>query len=502
MIALTLNEADFEYDMRSLLQAFFPGVTLRVGKNLAVEDFEEVPEILFRVIYGDCTITITLSEKGPDFTDIRAEKSISVPYIGKNYSAERKETKDRLKRGFYQMLSDYTGKTLLWGTLSGIRPAKLPRKMIEEGMEEADIVRSLQQTYLLSDEKTQRLMQVAAAEHRILSSIREEKGYSLYLGIPFCPSRCLYCSFTAYPIAQWKDHVDEYLQAVAKELVFCREAFSDRILQSIYIGGGTPSVLTPAQTDWILTKIKETLDTSQVLEWTIEGGRPDSLSPELFSVWKAHGISRISINPQTMNQETLDLIGRKHTVEETVQRFHEAREAGLDNINMDLILGLPGETTDMVEHTLEEIAALAPDSLTVHSLALKRAARLNENFSAYKALGMENSEALMTLCDAYATRMGLAPYYLYRQKNMAGNLENIGYAKAGKECVYNILIMEEVEDIVAIGAGAASKRILREKTQTGERTSVARCENVKDVQQYMARIEEMIARKRELYLDA
>jgi oxygen-independent coproporphyrinogen-3 oxidase len=230
----------------------------------------------------------------------------------------------------------------------------------------------------------------------------------------------------------------------------------------------------------------------------VEAGRPDSITEEKLAVLRQHGISRISINPQTMKQSTLDLIGRHHTVEQTIESFHLARKLGFDNINMDLILGLPEESLSDVQHTMEIMRELRPDNITVHSLAIKRAARLTIFKDRYQDMQMENTQEHMDLCAEYCSQIGLFPYYLYRQKGMAGNMENVGYAAEGKAGVYNILIMEEKQTIVACGAGATTKRVFADLNPDGTHR-IERCENVKDVAQYMSRIDEMIERKRELF---
>ena len=284
--------------------------------------------------------------------------------------------------------------------------------------------------------------------------------------------------------------MDDYLDALFREIDFVAETMAHRRLHTIYIGGGTPTSLNAWQLDRLFTKLEQSLPVEQVLEFTVEAGRPDSITREKLQVIHNHGIKRISINPQTMNQKTLDLIGRHHTVEQIRESFAMAREVGIETINMDLIVGLPGETLSDVKYTLEEVKKLNPDNLTVHSLALKRSARLNIQWDKYQGYQMENSEAHMELAKEVAESMGMHPYYLYRQKNMAGNLENIGFAKEGKEGLYNILIMEEKQTIIALGAGAACKYV------SDHGATVTRSENVKDVGLYMERINEMIERKR------
>ena len=263
-------------------------------------------------------------------------------------------------------------------------------------------------------------------------------------------------------------------------------------LDTVYFGGGTPTSLSPEDLDTLITKLKNTFDFSTVQEFTVEAGRPDSITMEKLEVLKKHGVTRISINPQTMKQETLKIIGRRHTVEDVKDRFHMARELGFDNINMDLIIGLPEEDLDDVRSTMEQVKELGPDSLTVHSLAIKRAARLNTMKEVYKDLKITNTQEMIDLTAEYARGMGLEPYYLYRQKNMAGNFENVGYAKPGKACLYNILIMEEKGDILACGAGTTTKITYPDENR------LERVENVKDVEQYISRINEMIERKEKL----
>lgn len=477
MILVKLNRPEFEYDIHSLIKAFYPKEDVCVS---AEEKAFDVPVILWMDIsYYEDRICIVWQEN---------RSVISVDF------ANRIETKNKLKQQLYRMLSEYTGKTLPWGSLTGIRPTKIPMKLLEEGKSRADIYRYMEDTYFTSEEKIKLSIDIAERELALLKNIDYENGYSLYIGIPFCPTTCLYCSFTSYPIAAWAKRIDSYLDALEKEIDFVSEKFSGRHIDTVYIGGGTPTTLEPYQLDRLMRKIKCSFDLFGCLEFTVEAGRPDSITEEKLRVLREHGISRISINPQTMKQETLQLIGRHHTVEQTVESFHMARELGFDNINMDLIMGLPAETLSDVRNTMERLAELKPDNITVHSLALKRAARLNICKEEYKDYKMVNTQEHMDLTASYAKEMGLFPYYLYRQKGMAGNLENVGYAKQGKAGIYNVLIMEEVQNIVALGAGSISKRVYRDG-------KIERCENVKDVAQYIERIEEMIERKRVLFED-
>ena len=406
--------------------------------------------------------------------------------------SNRPDTKNRLKLAVYNYLQKRTGTDLPWGTLTGIRPTKISLKMIMDGATDQEIRDYMKSTYLTSDEKTELCLQVSHHEHEILKKIDYDNGYSLYIGIPFCPSTCLYCSFTSYPYAAYRKWVDDYLKCLEKEMEYTSKAFSKKTLDTLYIGGGTPTSLDEEHLAVLLDTIDRYFDTKNLKEYTIEAGRPDSITREKLGIIKSHPITRISVNPQTMNDKTLKLIGRHHTVDDIVKVMAWAREYDFQNINMDLILGLPGETIEDVQYTLQEVSKLKPDSLTIHSLALKHSSKLNIDKEAYDDYLIENSQAHMDAAEKAAKNLGLEAYYLYRQKNIAANLENIGYSALGKEGIYNILIMEEIQDIVALGAGTSCKKILPDK-------STARCENVKDVQLYIERIDEMIDRKRQLF---
>ncbi len=542
MIQVHLKTTEFEYDIHSLVKAFFPGKDVflfsdedeenrkkRVAQTLAEE--ASVPELTIEIAVGEKEVAFRMegSNAPRENSDTLAENltspvSETYPLSNQKLDADQKtdavrntdtgkksdagkdiaapqnpgDRKNALKRALYTFLAKATGRTLPWGTLTGIRPTKIPLSLLDAGKTEEEIRNHMQETYLCSAEKTDLSISIAKREQALLSQLDCTAGYSLYIGIPFCPSTCLYCSFTSYPIASHKTRVDAYLDALEKELDDTAVRFAKKKLQTIYIGGGTPTTLTPLQLDRLIRKIKCSFDLSYLKEFTVEAGRPDSITREKLEVLKFHGVKRISINPQTMKQETLDLIGRRHTVEQTIEGFTLARELGFDNINMDLILGLPNETVSDVRHTMEVLKDLKPDNVTVDSLALKRAARLQMFKEDYKDLSIVNTAEQIDLTAQYCKEMGLFPYYLYRQKNMAGNFENVGYASEGKAGLYNILMMEEVQSIVACGAGTVTKRVWDTPDDDG-RTLIERCDNVKDVTQYIARIDEMIGRKRRLF---
>lgn len=481
-ISLSFNRRDFEYDVYSLIRAFEPGcqiVTWYEGE----QEPEQADETWdrYQVHYEPDRITFAVR---------RGQEIVCEHQAPVEYEKDRAHTKNVLKQLVYRTLSEMTGKQLPWGDLTGIRPTKIPMKLLEEGWKNTEIAEYMRSTYFTSPQKTALAITIANRERAILEPVNYEKGYSLYVGIPFCPSICLYCSFGSHVLSRWAHMVEPYLEALFRELRFISEQMKDYTLDTVYIGGGTPTTLTPDQMRRLLTVLAEEFPLKQVQEFTVEAGRPDTITREILEVLREFPVSRISINPQTMNQETLDLIGRRHTVEETIEVFHMAREMGFDNINMDLIVGLPGEDAAKVAHTLEEIEKLAPDSLTVHSLALKRATRLNLMKDQYTEISFENSAEIMDMAQDCARRMGMGPYYMYRQKNIAGNFENVGYSREGKAGIYNILIMEEKQSILAAGAGASTKFVF----QHGER--IERVENVKDLKNYVERIDEMIERKR------
>ena len=494
MITVLLDKAEFEYDIHSLVKAFYPKEEVYVSTK-DKEKKEEPVHYHMDVQFAPEEIIffwkkVEPSEENENQTGIT--KRVAVDYTN------RKETKNSLKRTLYRLLSEYTGVELPWGNLTGIRPTKIPMALLEEGKSEEEIAHYMKETYFTSDEKIKLSIEIAERELQLLKKLDYEEGYSLYIGIPFCPTTCLYCSFTSYSLAAWKNRMDEYLDALEKELDYTAVKFAHKKLNSIYIGGGTPTTLNPKQLDRLIRKIKCSFDLSDLVEFTVEAGRPDSITKEKLMVLRNHDISRISINPQTMKQETLDLIGRHHTVQQTIDSFNLARELGFDNINMDLIVGLPGESLSDVADTMEVIRKLAPDNLTVHSLAIKRAARLNIQRERYQDFEIVNTADHIALTSKVAEEMGLFPYYLYRQKNMAGNFENVGYAAPGKAGVYNVLIMEEKQSIVACGAGASTKRVWVQPNPDGTHR-IERAENVKDVAQYITRIDEMIERKSRLF---
>lgn len=527
MLIIELNRTNYEYDVNSLVRAFYPGVNVTIltpesteQRRKQTQDEEKTCEAAKEQVYH---WDITLADNGAKVRLLPSEgaaktmpteaayRSATAQEFVWEYVAEGSPQKaenpdeDKEKQGnldykhgfkrfLYGVLCEVTGRTLPWGSLIGIRPTKIAYSMLEQGSSDAEILDTFTGIYSVSQEKAALGLDIAKREREILKDVHYEAGYSLYVGIPFCPTTCLYCSFTSYPIAAHRKQVEAYIDCLIKEMDFVAAQLADKVVDSIYIGGGTPTTLEPEQLDRLITALKEHFDFRTVKEFTVEAGRADSITREKLEVLYRQGVSRISVNPQTMKQETLDIIGRRASVEQVLAAYKLAREVGFDNINMDIILGLPGELETDVQHTIDEIVALSPDSLTVHSLAIKRASSLSKWIQENGVATLNNTDETMRIAGEGAKRLGMAPYYLYRQKNMSGNFENVGYAKPGKYGLYNILIMEEKQTIVALGAGSITKRVWPDGR-------IERCDNVKDVALYIEKIDEMIQRKRELFAE-
>ncbi len=394
----------------------------------------------------------------------------------------------------YRALSQAFGVTLPWGSLTGVRPVKLASCCLDAGMGEAETNALLQNRTGMDAEKAAAVWEVARRERPLL--IPPDRSVSLYVGIPFCSTRCLYCSFTSYPIQRHGALIPAYMAALGKEIRFVGEWLrkTGKSLSTVYIGGGTPTALPIAHLGALLDDMAEWLPMGTALEFTVEAGRPDTVDLAKLERIKAAGATRISINPQSMQEKTLKRIGRAHTPEQVEEAFAMARQTGFDNINADLIAGLPGETTEDFRHTLERMAPLRPDSLTVHTMAVKRASRLHETMVDGTADAATPDAVIQEMiADAanFAQNAGLFPYYLYRQKNILANLENTGYARPGCECRYNVETMSERQTILALGSGGITK-----VSVGGE--PLERTFNVRELGHYVGRIDEMLERKREL----
>ncbi len=401
----------------------------------------------------------------------------------------RRRTARRLcKQTLYDLCRKMTGIHPPWGSLTGVRPTHLMLEALAEGLSPQAAVDRLVREYDVTPPKAELLAEIAAVQGALPPP--GDGFMDVYIGIPFCTTRCAYCSFSSGEIGDGR-LVPPYMDALEKEIRACAPliAATGRKLRALYVGGGTPTALPEDDFRRLLDLIGEYFPGAR--ETTVEAGRPDTLSREKLRAIRLSGISRISINPQTMNDRTLRIIGRAHTAGQVREAYALAREEGLPHINMDIIAGLPGEDEADFAHTLEEAVLLHPESLTVHTLALKRSSRMSlENAP------LPDGDMTARMVDRglrTARSLGMVPYYLYRQKYMAGNLENTGYALPGHACLYNVDMMEETSHILALGAGGISKRIWPDEGH------ITRAPNVANIQEYISRVDEMAARKRDLF---
>lgn len=373
-----------------------------------------------------------------------------------------------------------------WGALSGIRPAKVVREMMELGLGEGQVKNVMSEIFGVNENKTELALTVAKNETEILKE-SDKNSASLYIGIPFCPTKCLYCSFVSSDLRTGKKYTEDYVRLLDKELE--RAAFVLRELgqpvENIYIGGGTPTSLSEEELKLVLDSVGRNFDLSHIKEYTLEAGRADTITEGKLTAAKAAGADRISINPQTMNEETLKRVGRMHTPQMVRDAFYLARSCGFENINMDLIAGLPGENAEDFAYSLGECIKLDPENITVHCLCIKRAAAFR--FSDYSLCGSDEMDKMLSFTQSEMERTGRSAYYMYRQKNISGNLENVGYAKKGCHSFYNINIMEEIQNIIACGGGATSKLVKDGK--------IERIFNFKDPVEYIRRFDEILKKK-------
>ncbi len=403
---------------------------------------------------------------------------------------KEKDSKNQIKRYLYNELKRFTGEAPDWGILTGVRPVKLAGELLQREGSEAKAREILTRDYYITEEKADLLMGIVAYQGKLLKP-SPTKAVGLYIGIPFCPTRCVYCSFPSN-LAK-AEGIAAYLSALHHEISFTAEHMKQKgwSPESIYIGGGTPTTLTAVQLDELLVHVTEAFDLNNLREFTVEAGRPDTITAEKLNVIKNSGAQRISINPQSMNVPTLERIGRAHRPDDIVEAFRLAREEGIPMINTDVIAGLPEEDVDDFVHTLEQVLALAPENITVHTLALKRASKLKEIDSEYNYKQGKRVRAMLDRAKEMLDKAGYKPYYLYRQKQMTGNFENVGYAKGDTAGIYNIRIMEEAQTIIALGAGGISKAYY------GRENRLERIPNVSNYEIYIERLDEMLQRKEE-----
>lgn len=451
---------------------------------------------------------LVLEEREPgDFTESRLERepegfciATTISVGGKTYENQfhspvsqpsRKQLTNAVKLSYYDLACQVYQKKQPWGALTGIRPAKMAMRCVRQGMNEEQTLRHLYEQYRLGGEKAALSYQVACREAEILRK-RPLKGASLYIGIPFCPTKCLYCSFVSQPLSKQQRYVAPYVEALKQEIAATADMMKEAglPLDTIYMGGGTPTALEAEQLDDILQTVRQYFEVDRVMEFTVEAGRPDTITREKLEAIRCGGAHRISINPQTMQDSVLQKIGRRHTKQEFIQAFCLAREMGFTHINTDVIAGLPGESLEGFCTSLKELVSLQPDAVTVHTMCLKTGADLKRNIALYPVSGQVDE--MLRFAKSYLGQQGMEPYYMYRQKDTLQNLENTGYAKPEKESLYNILMMEDLTPVFAVGAGGVSHMYLPGSGQA------VRAFNMKYAPEYISNVPEMIRRKQEM----
>ena len=378
----------------------------------------------------------------------------------------------------------------LWGDVTGIRPVKIARTLLAQGKTEKDFTDKFINEFNVSNEKTQLTLNIAIREMNILKKINKN-DVCLYIGIPFCKTRCLYCSFVTNSAAKNNKYMRSFVKCLMKEIEYTAELLkkTNYNIVCLYFGGGTPTTLSAMDLKDIIDKSYECFDLSNLVEFTVEAGRPDTIDCQKLETLKQCGVTRISINPQTMNDNILKVIGRAHTVQDIYDSFKLARKCGFDNINMDLIAGLPTETFEEFKNSVDLVTDLSPECITVHTMSIKRGSVLHEKLGDY---ALTDADIVYKMVDYSINNLeekGYYPYYLYRQKHMVGDFENIGYSKNGMECLYNIMIMEETNSIISMGCGGVTKIVNLPNDR------IERVFNVKEVKDYTERIDEMLSRK-------
>jgi oxygen-independent coproporphyrinogen III oxidase len=481
-----LNDERFHRPIRLISNLFFEETEVFLHET----DQADI-SFQFRLIVGEkIQVTVSLN------SDTEQEIKATFENIMQQTNTEKEEfiqIKNAVAKAYLMVLQNWTGITQKWGILTGVRPTKLLHKKLVEKTPLEMAQRQLAEGYFISAEKIELMQQIVDRQVVAVPDLYQLKEeVSIYIGIPFCPTKCAYCTFPAYAINNRQGTVDSFLTGLHYEIQQVGQWLKENKINitTVYFGGGTPTSISADQMDLLYEQMYSSFPhVDKIREVTVEAGRPDTISIEKLDILKKWKIDRISINPQTYIQETLNAIGRHHTVEETKNKFLLARKMGMNNINMDLIIGLPGEGLLEFEHTLSEIEKVMPESLTVHTLSFKRASDMTKNKQKYQVAGRHEVDQMMKRAKEWTEEHGYAPYYLYRQKNILGNLENVGYAIPGKESIYNILIMEEMQTIIGLGCGAASKFI---HPITGEFTHFA---NPKDPKTYNESFKEYSAKK-------
>lgn len=477
---LCLIGHSFKYELEKLIRIFLP--------------FEKI-EFAEEAADGDGT-AVTRLDKTADKTVLSALLLINGKSYNKSYELSNdavdynNECERLLAVALYDCFVSASGYVPEWGILTGVRPAKLFSRLAAENGE-ANAENWFKNALKVGDEKISLCRSTVVSEGKITSLSRPD-SFSLYISIPFCPTRCSYCSFVSHSVENAGKLIPDYISLLKKEIAYTAD-IAKKIglrLETVYIGGGTPTSVTAEQLGSIMKCVTDSFDTSNLREYTVEAGRPDTITAEKLETIKRLGAGRISINPQTMNDSVLEKIGRRHTAADTIKAFETARKCGFCNINTDLIAGLPGDTPESFFDTVRNILSLDPESITVHSLSMKRSSRLTVTGSFPEVKAGENAGKMVSFARNTLEKHGFLPYYMYRQSKTVGNLENVGYAKPGTECLYNVYTMDETHTILACGASAVSK--LRQP----HGSYIERIFNFKYPYEYISRFNELIERKK------
>ena len=488
---IILKNHDFTYEMQTLARFFFPK-----EKIVFIEDIKAVEN-------DEMVVSSVLDKKTEEINVTTHIMPYNIQgYAKQKVSPKEKEApllyqkicKETAKMSFYKAATKITQMHLPWGILTGIRPVKKVNGFLEEGYTDEQIIKTIKHRYVAQEDKIRLALDVAKRQQKILKKL-SSKHIGIYVGIPFCPSRCAYCSFISTAFKSAKTMIEPYIELLIDEIRYTRQIIKQLgwTPSSIYIGGGTPTTLTPSQLDRLLKVVYEAFYTHNDIEFTVEAGRPDTIHKHKLAVMKTYAVNRISINPQTMNGQTLKKIGRDHSPEDIIKAFDLARKEGFNHINADIIAGLPDETYEMYAYTLREIQKLNPESITAHTMSIKRSAKLHDQKEMFLTRQAEEVRKMVDYTQQFMNEHVLYAYYMYRQKNMLGNFENVGYCKVGFEGIYNIQIMEEQHSIISMGCGGVTKIFNPHNNQ------LSRIFNVKEVKDYINRIEEMKQRKNMIY---
>jgi len=484
MIAISTNRTEYRNDIAEEIRLFL-GLS-EIGLLEEIDPYSV--DLVFHLQMDSQGGEYSVCGEAGAFQD---SETFSLPN-GANALVIKKLEKRAIKLVTYRLLKRlYPDVAVPWGSLTGIRPTKLYRELTREGGE-AYARDMFFGTFDVSHEKTNLAAQICAVQEPYITSV-QANDVDVYVGIPFCKTKCLYCSFPSEVLGK-QERLEQYLDALKRDISAGAALVRELGLKvrSFYMGGGTPTVLTAGELNSLLDHLLAQYGTFG-MEATVEAGRPDTIEREKLAVLKQFGVGRISINPQTMNDDTLRRVGRSHTAQDTRRVFELAREVGFDSINMDLIAGLPGEMPEDMERSCKVIEMLRPDNLTVHSLAIKRSSNLKKDIDEYPLPSAAQAERMTAIGEDCAQRMGMTPYYMYRQKYMSGNLENVGYALPKKECVYNIDMMEETASILSHGAGTMTKRVF------GGESRIERLPSPKDIKTYLEKLPVLIEGKRTFF---